>query len=141
MGAPPASVCASDATWNGRCSQHGGVVPTVPELMTLLSKLTGWGDQSLSVAIGYKRARVRTAQDESHLDDRTRGFTVGTTMAYTGGGQDRDIHAQGSTLEEALWVLCRGIVEQSSKTRVRAVAHATEADRVMDEFLQSRYVP
>ncbi len=129
--------CANNVTWNRRCEVHGGKHPTPPELMILLGKLTGWGDQSLSVSIGWKRARVYTAQDESHLDDHTRGFTVGTKVC----GQDRDVNAQGPTLEEALWALCVEVMAQASRTRDRAATQAAEADKVLVEFLRSRSIP
>lgn len=105
--------------------------------MILLGKLTSWGDQSLSVSMGYKRARVYTAQDESHLDDKTRGFTVETKIC----GQDCNVHAQGPTLEEALWALCRKVEEQLSKTRERAAASWAAARAALDEFRGSNRVP
>lgn len=129
--------CVNDATWDGRCPQHGGTVPTVPELMTLLGMLTGWDDQSLSVSIGYKRARVWTAQDYSHLDESTRGFTVGTRVC----GQDRNVHAQGATLEEALWALCREVVWQTSSARDRVAKQAEKAGEALSEFIRARRVP
>lgn len=129
--------CVNDATWEGRCPEHGGVVPTVPELMTLLGKLTHWSDQGLSVSVGYKRARVYTAQDESRLDDSAWGFVVGTKIC----GQNRDVGAQGRTFEEALWALCREIAEQSSRARQRATAYETETCKALDDFLRSRHVP
>ncbi len=129
--------CVNVAAWNKRCAEHGGVVPTVPELMTLLGELTNWSDQGLSVSIGYKRARVFMAQDETRLDNNTWGFVVSTRVC----GQGQDIGAQGKTLEEALWTLCVEIVEQSSKTRQRASANETAARKTLDEFLWSRRAP
>lgn len=129
--------CMNEATWEGCCPEHGGVVPTVPELMTLLGKLTDWGDQGLSVSVGYKRARVFTAQDESHLDNGAWGFVVGTKIC----GQNRDVGAQGRTFEEALWALCREIAGQSSRAQERATAYETETRKALDDFLRSRHVP
>lgn len=129
--------CVMDATWGGRCPQHGGRVPTVQELMTLLGKLTGWGDQSLSVSVGYKRARVYTAQNDSHLNNHEWGFTARTRIC----GQDRDVSAQGSTLEEALWTLCKEVVSQAAAIRDRAASRVTEVDKALDAFFQARRVP
>lgn len=129
--------CVNDATWEGRCPQHGGRIPTVQELMTLLGKLTGWGDQSLSVSVGYKRARVRIAQDESHLDDSEWGFTAGTRIC----GQDRDISAQGDSLEKALWELCKEVVSQAVAIRDRAANRAIEAGKALSEFVHARHAP
>lgn len=129
--------CPNDAVWNDRCARHGGRFPTVQELMTLLSRLTGWGNQSLSVSIGYKRARVRTAQDESHLDDSEWGFTAGTRIC----GQDRDASAQGRTLEEALWALCKEVATQAAAIRDRAASRAAEADKTLSEFIHARHAP
>ncbi len=81
---------------------------TVEQLMDLLAELTGWGDQCLSVRIGYKRARIHTAQDESHLDPDDRGFTVATSIC--GSFKEADITSQGETLEEALRNLAGEVV-------------------------------
>lgn len=102
--------------------------------MTLLGRLTGWDDQSLSVSVGYKRARVRVVQDESHLDDSEWGFTAGTRIC----GQDRDVSAQGRTLEEALWALCKKVATQAAA--IRDASRAAEADRVLSEFVHARHV-
>lgn len=129
--------CMNDATWEGCCPQHGGRVPTVQELMTLLGKLTEWGDQSLSVSIGYKRACVRVAQDESHLNDSEWGFTARTRIC----GQDRDVSAQGGTLEEALWALCKEVVSQAAAIRDRAVSRVAETDKALSEFVHAHRIP
>lgn len=129
--------CVYDATWNGRCPHHGGMPPSVPELMTLLGKLTGWGDQSLSVDIGYKRRRDYDEHADSYLNDRAWGFTAGTKVC----GQSQDVHAQGPTLEEALWALCNETMQQILRVKSRGEARAAEADRALDEFLRARHVP
>jgi hypothetical protein len=129
--------CMNDATWEGRCVQHGGKVPTVQELMTLLGKLTGWDDQDLSVSVGYKRARVYDAHDDSHLNNRKWGFTARTRIC----GQDRDVSAQGGTLEEALWALCNEVVSQAAAIQNRAVHQATEAANALGAFVRARHVP
>jgi hypothetical protein len=137
MGAPPASTCKEDATWRGRCPAHGGTHPTTTELMILLGKLTGWGDQSLSVSVGYKRARVWDAQDDSHLDDGTWGFTTGTRVC----GQDHDVHAQGPTLEAALWALCEEVVKKLEDVGRRRSEDVARGRGAIDEFLWSHRVP
>lgn len=129
--------CGNDAVWDDRCAKHGSGVPTIPELMTLLSKMTGWGDQSLSVSFGYKRARVWDAQDDSRLVNDTWGFTAGTRIC----GQDHDVHAQGKTLEEALWALCEEIVKKLEDIGRRRAEDAAKGRRAIDEFLLSRRVP
>lgn len=108
----------------------------VSELMTLLGKLTGWGDQSLSVEIGYKRARVWDAQDESHLSDGRWGFTAGTKIC----GQDSDVHAQGETLEKALWALCQEVVKQLENAGRRAAEGSARGRSALDEFIRTRRV-
>ena len=127
--------CLNEATWEGRCPMHGGKVPTVQELMILLGKLTGSGDQGLSVAIGYKRARVWDAQAESHLDENVWGFTAETRTF----GQAHDVHAQGQSLEEALWALCKKVAGQATRDKERAATRVVEVDRVLGEFVRSRH--
>lgn len=104
---------------------------TVEELMTLLADLTNWGDQSLSVHVGYKRARVQTAQDESHLDENDKGFTVSTTIC--GDYKDSRVSSEGPTLEKALWNLAN---------EISAVCHSrlkrwTERKEKVEEALQA----
>jgi hypothetical protein len=126
--------CLNEAEWDGRCPDHGGTHPTVEELMTLLAKLTGWSDQSLSVEIGFKRARVRTAQDDSHLDDRSWGFVVSTKAV----GNDRMIGAQATNLPAALWALCEEIVRQLEDAHRRRLEDASKARDELVRFVEAR---
>ncbi len=102
---------------------------TVEELMTLLAKVSGWGDQSLSVKIGFKRARVYDSQDESHLDENDRGFTASTSIC---GGSD--IATFAPTLEEALYKL---VAEAQKATRGKLLHQRQRLEsmnKVVEEF-------
>jgi len=134
MGAPPASVCAENATWRGRCPAHGGVHPTTPELLTLLGQLTGWGDQSLSVDVGFKRQRIYDDQDDSHLSDRTWGFVVSTKIL----GQDHTTSTQGETLEAALWSLCEEVIRRVEDIARRRAEASEKARDAMTAFIMQR---
>lgn len=134
IGAPPASVCSENATWRGRCPAHGGVHPTTPELLTLLGQLTGWGDQSLSVDVGFKRQRVYDDLDDSHLSDHVRGFVVSTKIL----GQDHTTHAQGETLEVALWALCEEVIRRVEDIARRRTEASEKARDAMTKLIMQR---
>lgn len=128
--------CPNDAVWNERCQDHGGRHPTVAELMSLLAELTDQGDQSLSVRVGYKRMRVFTAQDDSHLDDKTWGYVVSTRIS--GQDQSQDASAQGEGLEQALWALCMEVTKRAEAAQERVVTRATKARDGLARFVASR---
>lgn len=123
-------VCDNNAEWQGLCSRHGGTHPTTPELMTLLSQLTGWVDQTLSVSMSFKRQRVYYAQD-AHPDDRTWGFTVSVKIL----GQAYMTGAQGETLETALWSLCEAVMAKISDIGHRHIEDAVKAQDAMAKFV------
>lgn len=126
--------CPNDVVWNQRCKTHGGVHPTIPELMTLLAALTGWSDQSLSVEIGFKRARTWTAQDESHLDERSRGFVASTKIVCL----TQVVGAQGIDLPTALWALCEEVVKKVDEAHRRSANEATKARDAIAMFVAAR---
>lgn len=126
--------CANDVVWNQRCETHGGVHPTVPELMTLLAGLTGSGDQSLSVEIGFKRARVWTAQDDSHLDERSWGFVASTKVF----GLAQAVGAQGTDLPATLWALCEEVVTKVEDAHKRRLEDASKARNGLARFVAER---
>jgi hypothetical protein len=128
------SSCQNDAEWNGLCPEHGGTHPTVNELMTLLATLTGWGDQSLSVKIGFKRARVHTAQDDSHLDENSWGYVASTKIL----GVDQETGAQGTDLPAALWALCEEVVKSLEAAYKRRLEDAFKAREGLARFVESR---
>lgn len=134
IGRPPVYACPNDATWLGYCPEHGGKHPSVEELMTLLAKLTGWSDQSLSVEIGFKRARTIVAQDESYLNENVRGFIVSTKLI----GHDHSIGAQGADLLSALWALCEEIVKKTEDAYKRQARDAYKARETLSEFVVTR---
>lgn len=102
------------------------------EYMTLFAKLTGWGDQSLSVSVGFKRARQFTAPDASHLSDTDWGFVASTTTLQDGNSK---ISGQGPSLEEAFANLADNIVERLGSASTRAHNTARAANAALDEFL------
>lgn len=53
---------------------------SIDKLMALLAHATDWGDQSLSVTVGYKRARDWDGNTESTLNQHNKGFVVSTTI-------------------------------------------------------------
>jgi hypothetical protein len=126
--------CTNDVVWNRRCETHGGVHPTVPELMTLLARLTRSGDQSLSVEIGFKRARVWTAMDDSHLDERSWGFVASTKVF----GLAQAVGAQGTDLPTALWALCEEVVKKIEDAHARRLEDASKARDGLALFVAAR---
>jgi hypothetical protein len=126
--------CLNEAEWRGLCPEHGGRHPTVEELMTLLAKLTGWSDQSLSVEIGFKRARIRTAQDESHLDERSWGFVASTKVV----GCAQTVGAQGTDLPATLWALCEEVVTKVEDAHARRLEDASKARDGLALFVATR---
>jgi hypothetical protein len=125
MGAPPASVCEEDATWRGRCPAHGGTHPSTPELMILLGQLTGWGDQSLSVDIGFKRRHD------------VWGFTARVKII----GLDLAVDTQGETLEFALRALCEAVATKVSDIGRQRAEDAEKAQDVLAKFIMYRTSP
>lgn len=125
--------CLQDAEWNNRCPRHGGRHPTVPELMTLLAELTRWGDQSLEVRIGYKRARSWDESGESTLSNDKRGFVASVKPISL-----PDVSAQGETLEQALWALCEEVVQQAEGDQRRAYDVAFAARNELTRFTIGR---
>jgi len=105
---------------------------TVEQLMDLLADLTGWDDQCLSVKIGYKRARIRTAQDESHLDSKDKGFTVATSIC--GSFKEDSVTAQGKSLEEALRNLAGEVVNYRGRVSERWGRNYKDAAKSLREF-------
>jgi hypothetical protein len=101
---------------------------TVPGLMKLLATLTGSGDQGLAVTVGYKRARVFIAQDESELSPHDWGYTVSTKIC---GVEEHSISAQGRTLELALESLAQAVVATLEERHRRREARAAEARMVL----------
>lgn len=126
--------CLNDAEWRGLCPEHGGKHPTVEELMILLARLTGSGDQSLSVDIGFKRARVWTAQDDSHLDERSWGFVASTKVF----GLAQAVGAQGTDLPAALWALCEEVVTKIEDANKRRLEDASKARDALARFVAAR---
>lgn len=126
--------CHKNAVWNELCEFHGGIHPTTPELMTLLGQLTGWGDQSLTVDIGYKRRRDYNDQDDSYLNDRVWGFTASVKII----GEDSTVGAQGATLETALWSLCEAVVAKVSDLGQRRAETAAKAQDSLARFIAQR---
>ncbi len=102
--------------------------------MTLLGQLTGYGDQSLEVCVGYKRRRDYDSQDESHLNNDVWGFTVSTKVL----GLSHPINEQGETLEAALWSLCETIEAEVSDMSQRRADNAAKAQDAMAKFVSQR---
>lgn len=128
------SACPNDAEWMDLCPEHGGKHPTVVELMILLARLTEYGDQSLSVEIGFKRSRVWTAQDDSHLDERSWGFVASTKVL----GLTQAVGAQGADLPAALWALCKEVVTKVEDAHRRRLEDASKVRDGLARFIATR---
>lgn len=126
--------CHDDAVWNDSCKKHGGAHPTVPELMTLLGQLTGWGDQSLSVDVGFKRRRDHIDEYDSSLNDRVWGFTASVKLIV----DDNSTGAQGETLEAALWSLCEAVARRVEDIGRRRMEDSVKAQNALAKFIAQR---
>lgn len=126
--------CNNEAEWNNLCPAHGGTYPTEEELMVLLAKLTKWGDQSLAINVGYKRARVYIAQDESSLNDAEWGFTVSTKVL----GYEQTMEAQGPNLRAALWALCEVVVKRIEEIFRKRLEDSFNSSNDLNKFIEAR---
>lgn len=127
LGAPGIKRCYKAAVWKNRCAEHGGVMPSVEELMQLIGVLNGWGS-SINVATHYGRQREWIAQDESRLTD-TWIWGVSTGIC---GLEDKDrVSAHGATLPQALWNLCKAIPDKHTS---HVNWHKTREEKALAEL-------
>lgn len=111
---------------------------TVESLMKLIAEVSGHGYESSRVNIGYMRARVFTAQDESHLDDSNWGYTASTTIfgEKDYDGKPQTVSAQGPDLIFALKNLAREIVDVLTRiNQKRAGAAEMARSKLLDARL------
>lgn len=106
---------------------------SIEELMTLLADVTEWGDQCLSVKIGYKRAREYYAVGESFLDDNDWGFVATTETMHNGTAE-----GQGKTLNEALYQLALNVHKKNCSALRNAERTHKASERVVLNFTTNR---
>jgi len=102
--------------------------PDAEKLMLLLHDMTGWGDSTCRIKIGYMRARVRVAQDETKVDDSDWGWIAQANVC-----NGPEVNGQGKTLEEALMGCAIEIQEKVSATALR---HNDAAVKTCDLFAE-----
>lgn len=122
----------------GKAIEEAKPEHTVESLMKLIAELSGHGYESTNVSIGYMRARVYTAQDESHLDDTHWGFTASTTIfgEKDYDGKPQRVSSQGRDLIAALKSLAREIVDVVTRIhQKRASVAETAKKKLLDAKL------
>lgn len=116
--------CDKDATWDGLCEEHGGKRPTMIELMTLLGKVTGWGE-SVALSVRYSEALRHVSHDETERTGKFY-FSVGANIC---GDDKMNVSAHDEDFTAAVWKLCQAVPERIDQSerwcrQKREQAHA-----------------